>query len=141
MLNEISPLAISSSFLSVDTAVDTFLLVSENPDHAACKLWNVKMSAVSDSFFFSFLSISLQSAPSEFKTGPFAVLLLQHSSTPNDGLSTLVCTLRRLQPVRGDGSGSAACACACACFHHALCQCSTEEKIKMKAQTDAANYL
>lgn len=54
MLNEISPLAISSSFLSVDTVVDTFLLVSENPDHAAGKLWNVKMSAVSDSFFSPF---------------------------------------------------------------------------------------
>lgn len=130
-------------FLSVDLVVDTFLLVSENPDHAACKLWNVKMSAVSDSFFLSFLSIPLQSVPSEFKTGPFAVLLLQHSSTPNDGLSALVCTLRRLQPVRGDESGSAACACACACayFRHASCQCSTEEKNKIKAQTDAANYL
>lgn len=143
MWNEISPLAISSSFLSVDTVLDTirFLFFSENPNNAACRLWNVKMSSVSDSFFFSFLSISLQSAPSEFKTGPFAVLLLQHSSTPNDGLSALVCTLRRLQPVRGDESGPAACACACACFHHASCQCSTEEKKKIKAQTDAANYL
>lgn len=78
-------------------------------------------------FFISFVSNSQQSAPSEFKTGPSAALLLQHSSTPNDCLSAVVCTLSRLQPVRGDDS----CRAARACFLHALCQCR---------QTDAASY-